>query len=43
MTIIVTGAAGFIGHALTRALMQRLDQWSALPRLRPVIDYWNLT
>ena len=29
--------------AQTRALMQRLDQWSALPRLRPVIDYWNLT
>ena len=25
----------------TRALMQSLDQWSALPRLRPVIDFWN--
>ncbi|MDY0105475.1 MAG: hypothetical protein RBS27_02285 [Giesbergeria sp.] len=25
----------------TRELMQRLDQWSALPRLRPVIDYWS--
>ena len=25
----------------TREIMQRLDQWSALPRLRPVIDYWN--
>ena len=27
--------------AQTRALMQSLDQWSALPRLRPVIDFWN--
>jgi len=25
----------------TRELMQRLDQWSALPRLRPIIDYWS--
>lgn len=27
--------------ATTRALMQQLDGWTALPRLRPVIDYWN--
>ena len=27
--------------ARTREIMQRLDQWSALPRLRPVIDYWS--
>lgn len=25
----------------TRQLMQQLDDWSALPRLRPVIDYWG--
>ncbi|BEU97804.1 membrane protein [Acidovorax sp. DW039] len=25
----------------TRQLMQQLDEWSALPRLRPVIDYWR--
>lgn len=25
----------------TREIMQQLDQWSALPRLRPVIDYWS--
>lgn len=25
----------------TRELMRRLDQWSSLPRLRPVIDYWS--
>lgn len=25
----------------TRQLMQQLDEWSALPKLRPVIDYWN--
>ena len=25
----------------TRELMQQLNQWSALPRLRPIIDYWN--
>lgn len=25
----------------TRELMRQLDQWSALPRLRPVIDYWS--
>ena len=24
-----------------RALMQQLGRWDALPRLRPVIDYWN--
>jgi len=24
-----------------RALMRELDQWGALPRLRPVIDYWT--
>lgn len=27
--------------AQARALMQELGQWGALPRLRPVIDYWN--
>ena len=27
--------------AKTRQLMQQLDEWSALPRLRPVIDYWS--
>ena len=27
--------------AQTQALMQELGQWSALPRLRPVIDYWT--
>lgn len=26
--------------AQARALMQELGQWGALPRLRPVIDYW---
>ena len=25
----------------TRALMSALDQWGALPRLRPVINYWK--
>lgn len=25
----------------TRQLMQQLDEWSSLPRLRPVIDYWS--
>ncbi|AOG21654.1 hypothetical protein [Acidovorax sp. RAC01] len=25
----------------TRQLMQQLDEWSALPKLRPVIDYWS--
>lgn len=25
----------------TRRLMQQLDEWSALPKLRPVIDYWS--
>ncbi len=25
----------------TRALLQELGQWNALPRLRPVIDYWR--
>ena len=30
-------------YAMPRAwqLMQQLDEWSALPRLRPVIDYWS--
>lgn len=28
-------------YAQTRTLMRELDQWGALPRLRPVIDYWN--
>lgn len=27
--------------AQARALMQELGQWSALPRLRPVVDYWS--
>ena len=25
----------------TRHLIQQLDGWSALPKLRPVIDYWS--
>ncbi|MFN3375168.1 MAG: hypothetical protein ACK40S_01270 [Burkholderiaceae bacterium] len=25
----------------TQALVQELSQWSALPRLRPVVDYWK--
>ena len=25
----------------TQALMRALDQWGALPRLRPVINYWK--
>ncbi|RYF74467.1 MAG: hypothetical protein EOO29_25165 [Comamonadaceae bacterium] len=25
----------------TRQLLQELSQWSALPRLRPVVDYWS--
>lgn len=28
-------------YARTRQLMGELHQWGALPRLRPVIDYWN--
>ena len=28
-------------YARARALMRELRQWGALPRLRPVIDYWN--
>lgn len=28
-------------YATTRTLMQQLDGWTSLPRLRPVIDYWN--
>lgn len=27
--------------AQARALMQELGQWSALPRLHPVVDYWS--
>lgn len=27
--------------AQARALLQQLGQWNALPRLRPVIDYWR--
>ena len=27
--------------AQAHALMQELGQWSALPRLRPVVDYWS--
>ncbi len=26
----------------TRQLMQQLDGWSSLPKLRPVIDYWSV-
>ncbi len=25
----------------TRALLDELSQWTALPRLKPVVDYWN--
>ncbi len=25
----------------TRQLMKQLDEWSSLPKLRPVIDYWS--
>ncbi|WP_367066090.1 tetratricopeptide repeat protein [Oryzisolibacter sp. LB2S] len=28
-------------HAQARALMRELGTWGALPRLRPVIDYWT--
>lgn len=28
-------------YARARTLMRELHQWGALPRLRPVIDYWN--
>ena len=28
-------------YTQARALMRELHQWGALPRLRPVIDYWN--
>lgn len=28
-------------YAQARTLMRELHQWGALPRLRPVIDYWN--
>lgn len=28
--------------AQARALMLELGQWSALPRLRPVVDYWSV-
>lgn len=28
-------------YAQARAFMCELQQWGALPRLRPVIDYWN--
>ncbi|MBS0506546.1 MAG: hypothetical protein JSR53_04090 [Proteobacteria bacterium] len=28
-------------YARASALMRELQQWGALPRLRPVIDYWN--
>ncbi len=28
-------------HAQAQALMRELRQWGALPRLRPVIDYWS--
>jgi hypothetical protein len=27
--------------AQTAQLVRGLDQWDALPRLRPVIDYWS--
>ena len=38
MTIIVTGAAGFIGHALTRALMQRGEHVIGIDNLNPYYD-----
>ncbi|WP_155645814.1 NAD-dependent epimerase/dehydratase family protein, partial [Erythrobacter donghaensis] len=38
MTIIVTGAAGFIGHALTRALMQRGEHVVGIDNLNPYYD-----
>lgn len=38
MTILVTGAAGFIGHALTRALMQRGEHVVGIDNLNP---YYN--
>ncbi|MDI4659413.1 hypothetical protein, partial [Xanthobacter autotrophicus] len=28
-------------YAQARALLQELGQWRALPRLRPVLDYWK--
>ncbi|WP_230681019.1 hypothetical protein [Paracidovorax cattleyae] len=28
-------------YAQARALLQELGQWRALPRLRPVLDYWR--
>ncbi|RYF02200.1 MAG: hypothetical protein EOO32_00940 [Comamonadaceae bacterium] len=27
--------------AQARALLQELSQWNALPRLRPIVDYWS--
>ncbi|WP_446654203.1 NAD-dependent epimerase/dehydratase family protein [Blastomonas sp.] len=38
MTTIVTGAAGFIGHALTRALMQRGEHVVGIDNLNPYYD-----
>lgn len=38
MTILVTGAAGFIGHALTRALMQHGDHVVGIDNLNPYYD-----
>jgi UDP-glucuronate 4-epimerase len=38
MTIIVTGAAGFIGHALTRALMQRGEHVVGIDNLNAYYD-----
>ncbi|PXW69543.1 UDP-glucuronate 4-epimerase [Blastomonas natatoria] len=38
MTILVTGAAGFIGHALTRALMQRGQHVVGIDNLNPYYD-----
>ena len=38
MTIIVTGAAGFIGHALTRAQMQRGEHVVGIDNLNAYYD-----
>jgi UDP-glucuronate 4-epimerase len=38
MKVLVTGAAGFIGHALTRALMARGDEVIGIDNLNPYYD-----